>query len=167
VREQVEGFAGGELGRYLESRAETVASLVGAAAQAVADEGARFAFVDTSGAVKGFANGLPLGGPAAEIAWQFGIDLRSIGDACGQVEAIGYATNPERLELDLDTYRSSIGPKCRLSVILRPMPPDCDSADNLARKLAVAREAGTVEVGFYHYGLMRLNSLDLVRAALA
>src|SRR5260370_22093002 len=50
VREQVEGFAGGELGRYLESRAETVASLVGEAAPAVADDGARVSLVGNSGA---------------------------------------------------------------------------------------------------------------------
>jgi len=72
----------------------------------------------------------------------------------------------QRLNLDLEAYRSIIGRQCRLSLIVRPMPPDCDAAENLAQKLAVAGEAGAVEVGFYHYGLMRLKSLDLVRAAL-
>ncbi len=50
---------------------------------------------------------------------------------------------------------------------MRPMAPDCDSAGNLATKLAIARAAGAVEVGFYHYGFMRLESLDLVRSALS
>jgi len=166
VREQVNGFAGGELGRYLESRAETVASLVSEASRSAADEGARLTFVDISGAVKGFADGRPQGGPTSDIAWQFGIDLNVIAAACGQIEAIGYARDPQRLNLDLEAYRSIIGRQCRLSLIVRPMPPDCDAAENLAQKLAVAGEAGAVEVGFYHYGLMRLKSLDLVRAAL-
>ena len=48
---------------------------------------------------------------------------------------------------------------------MRPMAPDCESADNLARKLEVARAAGCVEAGFYHYGFMRLESLDLIREA--
>ena len=86
--------------------------------------------------------------------------------ACGQVEAIGYAADPERLRLDLAAYESRVGRSNRLSVILRPMAPDCDSAENLAQKLAIARDAGAVELGFYHYGFMRLESLDLIRSAL-
>jgi hypothetical protein len=88
-----------------------------------------------------------------------------VAAACGQVEAIGYAADPERLKLDLAAYRSVIGPDQRLSVIMRPMAPDCDSPENLAAKLAIARELGVMEVGFYHYGFMRLESLDLIRTA--
>src|SRR5207249_10266871 len=166
VREQVGGFAGGELAAYLEPRTETVASLVGEAADAAAGEGAAFAFIDLSGAVKGYATGRPTGDAAPTIAWQFGIDVGAVAAACGQVEAIGYAADPERLSLDLGAYGSSMGNSNRLSVILRPMAPDCDSAANLAAKLAIARDAGAVEVGFYHYGFMRLESLDLIRSAL-
>ena len=46
------------------------------------------------------------------------------------------------------------------------MAPDCEAAENLAAKLAIAREMGVVEVGFYHYGFMRLQSLDLIRSGL-
>jgi hypothetical protein len=166
LRELVGGFAGGELAAYLEARAETVATLAGEAARAAAGEGAAFAFIDLSGAVKGYATGRPHGAPAPSIAWQFGIDVAAVAAACGQVEAIGYAADPERLRLDLAAYRSIVGPDGRLSVILRPMAPDCDSAENLALKLAVADELGAVEVGFYHYGFMRLGSLDLIRTAL-
>ncbi len=166
VREQVATFAGGELGGYLEARAATVASLVREAAGAAHDEGAGFAFIDLSGAVKGYATGRPAGGAAPMIAWQFGIDVAAIAAACGQVEAIGYAADPDRLRFDLTAYRAALGESNRLSVILRPMAPDSDSAANLAQKLAIAREAGAVEVGFYHYGFMRLESLDLIRSAL-
>jgi hypothetical protein len=167
VRETVGAFAGGELAAYLDTRCVTVASLVAEAAEAAAAEGAGFAFIDLSGAVKGYATGRPQGGPAPSIAWQFGIDVGAVAAAGGQVEAIGYAVDPERLRLDLGAYRDSIGPDHGLSVILRPMAPDCDSAENLAHKLAVAREAGAVEAGFYHYGFMRLESLDLIRSALS
>ena len=162
----VAAFAGGELGGYLQARADTVASLAGEAADAAANEGATFAFIDLSGAVKGYATGRPTGDAAPTIAWQFGIDVGAVAAACGQVEAIGYAADPERLSLDLGAYGSSMGNSNRLSVILRPMAPDCDSAANLAAKLAIARDAGAVEVGFYHYGFMRLESLDLIRSAL-
>jgi hypothetical protein len=167
VRERVGAFAGGELSAYNDTRSETVVSLVAEAEHSATVEGAGFAFIDLSGAVKGYATGRPQGDPAPETAWQFGIDVAGVTDACGQVEAIGYAADPERLRLDLSAYRSIIGPDRRLSVIMRPMAPDCDSPGNLAAKLAVARESGVTEAGFYHYGFMRLESLDLIRSALS
>jgi len=166
VREMVGAFAGGEMAGYLETRAATVVSLVAEAAEAAAAEKASFAFIDLSGAVKGYATGRPQGRPAAEISWQFGIDAGGVAAACGQLEAIGYAADPERLRVDLAAYRSALGPEGRLSLIMRPMAPDCEAAENLAAKLAIAREMGVVEVGFYHYGFMRLQSLDLIRSGL-
>ena len=165
-RAAVEAFAGGELGGYIESRIATVATLVREAADAAAAEGAGFAFIDLSGAIKGYATGRPTGDATPTIAWQFGIDVAQVAEACGQVEAIGYAADPERLRLDLAAYRSLLGDSRRLSVIMRPMAPDCDSAGNLAAKLGIARDLGAVEAGFYHYGFMRLESLDLIRSAL-
>src|SRR5207247_10790672 len=166
-RADLGSFAGGELGGYLESRSKSVASLVAECAEAAKVEGADFAFIDLSGAIKGYATGRPQGAAAPAIAWQFGIDVGAVAKACGQVEAIGYAADPERLKLDLAAYRSIIGPDRKLSVIMRPMAPDCESADNLARKLEVARAAGCVEAGFYHYGFMRLGSRGLIRGASA
>jgi len=166
MRERVGAFAGGELRAYLDARSETVTSLVAEAAQSAAAEGAGLAFIDLSGAVKGYATGRPQGDPAPATAWQFGIDVAGVAKACGQVEAIGYAADPERLRLDLSAYRSLTGADRKLSVIMRPMAPDCESAENLAAKLAVARESDVSEAGFYHYGFMRLESLDLIRTAL-
>jgi hypothetical protein len=166
VREMVEAFAGGEMAGYLETRAGTVVSLVAEAAQAAAAEKASFAFIDLSGAVKGYATGRPQGRPAPEISWQLGVDVGGVAAACGQLEMIGYAADPERLGLDLAAYRSALGPDRRLSLIMRPMAPDCETAENLVAKLGIARQTGVVEVGFYHYGFMRLQSLDLIRSAL-
>jgi hypothetical protein len=165
-RAAVERFAGGELAGYLKARADTVASLVAEAANAASAEGAEFAFIDLSGAIKGYATGRPTGDAAPSIAWQFGIDVSQVAAACGQVEAIAYAADPERVRSDLAAYRGILGEDARLSVIYRPMPPDCESPDNLREKMAGAREAGAVEVGFYHYGFMRLESLDLIRSAI-
>jgi hypothetical protein len=165
-RDDVARFAAGELGGYLAARDVTVASLVAEASDASAEHRAGLVFIDLSGAVKGYATGRPQGDSAPSIAWQFGIDVGAVAAACGHVEAIGYAADPERLRSDLAAYREIIGGHNRLSVILRPMAPDCDGPENLSRKLAIAREAGVVECGFYHYGFMRLESLDLVRSAL-
>ena len=46
------------------------------------------------------------------------------------------------------------------------MPPDCRSTDNLAAKIALARERGLKRVDFYHYGFCRLRSLDWIRQSL-
>ena len=54
---EARAWPAGELGGYLDARADAVASLVADAAAAAADEGAAFAFLDASGAVKGYADG--------------------------------------------------------------------------------------------------------------
>jgi sugar phosphate isomerase/epimerase len=50
---------------------------------------------------------------------------------------------------------------------MRPVPPDCDAAENLAEKLRVAAAAGVDRVDIYHYGMAPLSALDRVREALA
>ena len=47
------------------------------------------------------------------------------------------------------------------------MPPDNRSVENLAAKVALARDAGLGRVDFYHYGFCRLSALDRVRQALS
>src|SRR5436309_10950324 len=126
VRTQVAAFAYGELGGYLEARAGTVASLAREAAGAAAEQGAGFAFIDLSGAVKGYATGRPTGDAAPSIAWQLGVDVAAVAEVCGSLEAIGYARDPGRLRIDLEAYRKLAG-EAPLSVVLRPAPPDCDS----------------------------------------
>jgi hypothetical protein len=154
---------GPELTAYVRARAETVTSLAAAVAAAARAGGARFDFMDLSGAVKGYATGRPEGEAAAEIAWRLGVDLAALAGACDGLEAIGYAADPARLRFDLEAYRALGGD---LSVVLRPMPPDCDSAENLREKVSLARELGLRRVDFYHYGLMRLDALDLIGEAL-
>jgi hypothetical protein len=78
------------------------------------------------------------------------------------VEVIGYAADAERLRLDLAGYGDHA-----VSVILRPAPPDSDSDDNLRDKVRIARERRLARVDFYHYGLMRLDALDRIRAAVS
>jgi hypothetical protein len=166
TREEAAALAGGHLGGYLEARDASVASLAREAAAAARDEGASFSFMDLSGAVKGYATGRPSGEAAPTIAWKLGVDLAAVGEACGSIAAIGYAADPERLRFDLEAYRAA-APGAAISVAMRPMAPDCDSAENLAAKLRVARELGVERAHFYHYGFMRLESLDLIQAALA
>jgi hypothetical protein len=165
ARAEIErAFAGGrEEGRperdeYAHVREHVVASLVEEVAEGAA--GTPFEFIDLSGAVKGYADGRPTGPPSPSISWQLGVDVAAVARACDGIEAIGYAADPERVRSDLAAYDDTA-----VSVILRPMPPDCDSPDNLRAKVELARERGLRRVDFYHYGFMRLDALDWTRAA--
>jgi hypothetical protein len=157
----------GELGGYLDMRAEAVSSLAGDIAEVVDAGGGRFTFMDLSGAVKGYATGRPEGAAAPTIAWRLGVDLPALAEACHAVQAIGYAYDPQRLRLDLSAYLDEVAGKADFSVALRPMAPDCDSVENLAEKLAMCGELGLIRADFYHYGFMRLSTLDRIQAALA
>jgi len=164
TRDELSAVAGGELVAYLDARAETVATLASEATEIAAARGRRFAFLELAGAAKGYASGQPSGGPAAEISWRVGVDLARLRRACDEVEVAGYAADPERLRLDLETYRLHIG-DCSLAVALRPSPPDCDTPENLAAKVRLARDLGVARLDFYHYGFVRLQALDWIRAA--
>ena len=100
------------------------------------------------------------------MAWRFGIDFAGLQRVCPEVEVVGYAADVERVRLDLETYGDFLGGR-PFSVALRPSPPDCESRENLAAKVGLARELGAARVDFYHYGLVRLEALDWIRHATA
>jgi hypothetical protein len=143
-----------------------VAALAGELAAATGERGARLELLDGSGAAKGYASGRPEGDAAPSIAWRLGIDVAACARAGAAIGAIAYAADPARVALDLAAYgRLSEG--VALVAALRPVPPDCDSAENLAAKLRAASAAGVDRVDFYHYGLAPLYALDRIREALA
>jgi len=168
TRERLEPFGGGHLLGYLDARVRTVTSLAGEVTEAArTGGGTSVAFLDLSGAEKGFATGRPEGGAAPLIGWQSGMDVAALAEVCDTVQAIGYAADPDRLSLDLDAYQDLLGANVsRLGLLLRPMPPDCRSPDNLAAKVDLARRWGLERVDFYHYGFCRLSALDWIHASL-
>ena len=95
-----------------------------------------------------------------------GVDVSDLARVCDGVEALGYAADPYRVGSDLAAYRALIGDPARLGLLLRPMPPDNRDAENLAAKLALARDLGLSRADFYHYGFCRLSALDRVRQTL-
>src|SRR5215210_829834 len=167
TREDLEPFGGEQMLGYLDTRTETVTSFVGEVATAASSGGAGFAFLDLCGAEKGFATGHPEGDAAPALGWQMGIDHTAGADVCDTVSATGYAADPGRIDLDLDAYEALVPDASRLGLVLRPMPPDCRSADNLAAKVALARERGLGRLDFYHYGFCRLEALDWIHQAIA
>jgi hypothetical protein len=156
----------GGLAAYARAREDVVTTLAAEVADAANGEGASFVFIDLSGATKGYATGRPDGEAAPDIAWQLGVDVPAVASACGSLEAIGYAHDPDRLRFDLEAYRA-LARDSAIGVVLRPMPPDSDTAENLREKVDLARELALSRVDFYHYGLMPLAALDRIRAAVS
>ncbi len=166
ARDEAAALLGGQLGALLDARCATVTALVGELAEATREHGVRLELLDASGAIKGYADGSPAGGPAPDIAWRHGVDIEACARAGAAIGAIAYAADPARVALDLAAYRA-LAPSAPLVAALRPCPPDCDSAANLAAKLRAAGDAGVDRIDIYHYGLAPLSALDRVREAIA
>jgi len=159
----------GELGRFLDARLEVITSLaerVTAAVHSVSPS-TRVVFLDLSGATLGYATGRPATEwTATSIAWRDGIDVPAVAQQCDGLGMLGYFAEPSRLEREVSAYQQILPANRRLDVLLRPMPPDSRGADELAAKVRVLRHHGIGDIGFYHYGLMRLEALGWIAHAL-
>jgi hypothetical protein len=170
TRGAVEQFAGGDMTAMLAARRSIVTSLIREVKDAVAAvSSAPVMVMEWSGGLRGAGMGMPVGdtsSAAPDRAWQDGVDLQSVRAVSDGVGVLGYVGGVGELRRDLEAYRSLLGPKTPLSVALRPMPPDCNSAAELGEKVAFLRDFGADWVEFYHYGFMRLRNLEWVAEAL-
>jgi hypothetical protein len=157
----------GELVAYLHARERAVCDLAAEVMDALAPSDVPLAVIDPAGAFKGYADGDPSGGPATDESWRFGVDPVGLSRSCDELVAVAYASDPERVRADLESYRALTSGRCRLRAALRPMAPDCSGVANLAAKLTALDESEVSRVDFYHYGFLRLEDLDIVRAALS
>ncbi|WP_436760502.1 hypothetical protein [Streptosporangium sp. V21-05] len=167
TRAALTAYAGPEVVAYARARSEVVTSLVSEVSTAVTDEGSRLVFLDATGAVKGYADGLPSPGLAAHDSWQLGVDLVALGDLVPSLGVLAYARDAARVADDVVAYRRSTGKDKELRVVLRPGLPDTDSADRLAAKVRAVRASGADAVDFYAYGLMPYPILDRIPGALS
>ncbi|MEU8380580.1 hypothetical protein [Streptosporangium sp. NPDC048865] len=167
TRAALTAYAGPEVVAYARARSEVVTSLVSDVSTAVTAEGSRLVFLDATGAVKGYTDGLPSPGLAAHDSWQLGVDLVALGDLVPSLGVLAYARDAARVADDVVAYRRSTGKDKELRVVLRPGLPDTDSADRLAAKVRAVRAAGADAVDFYAYGLMPYPILDRIPGALS
>jgi hypothetical protein len=166
TRDALDGLAGGELGAMLDARRAIVTSLVAEITAAVRASGSRAIAMDMSGAALGYATGAPTGDLAHTRAWEDGLDLPAVTAAADGLAVLAYAHDTARVRADLEAYAALLPDGARLSVGVRPMPPDCLAAAELPPKVEVLRAVGAEAMDVYHYGLMRLRQLDWVGAAL-
>ena len=170
TRHTVEQLGGGDMAAVLKARQATVTSLVSETREAVAEvSNSPVLVMEWSGGLRGAGMGMPVGdtsSAAPERAWQDGVDLKSVFAACDGVGVLGYVRTVADLERDLPAYRAALPTKAQLSVAIRPMPPDVESASELEAKVRFLRGYGADWVEFYHYGFMRLKNLDWIAEAL-
>ena len=159
-------LAGGDVGAYLRMRERIVTTLVAELRSIVAEAGVRLTFLDPSGAIKGYATGLPTGGSSPTIAWTLGVDLAGLATAADDIMILGYAADPTWVSSDIDAYRAILGADAKIVVALRPTAPDSTTVENLRSKVDIAIQAEVSRLDFYHYGLMRMDALDRIRSAL-
>ena len=159
-------LAGGDVGAYLRMRERIVTTLVAELRSIVAEAGVRLTFLDPSGAIKGYATGLPTGGSSPTIAWTLGVDLAGLATAADDIMILGYAADPTWVSSDIDAYRAILGADAKIVVALRPTAPDSTTVENLRSKVDIAMQAEVSRLDFYHYGLMRMDALDRIRSAL-
>jgi hypothetical protein len=169
--EEISRLADGELGGLLRARQQVVTDLLAE----IVDRVRRIAprtnvrVIDGSGAQLGYATGRPdTSAPATSIAWRQGLDLTIVPSLCDLV-VCGYFADPRRLERELASYEEVIGAEAyeRLELIIRPALPDVATREDLVERVRVASAGGVRELGFYHYGLVRLEALDWISAALS
>jgi hypothetical protein len=159
--------AGQELSDFATARVQIVAGLVGRVATAVEDEGSKLCILDVTGAMKGYADGMPGGRAAADDAWQLGVDPVSVGSLVPEYAALAYARDSARAAMEVASYRTALGARPKLRAVLRPCSPDCESTENLTQKVVSVRATGADAVDFYHYGLAPFAALERIPVALA
>ena len=159
----------GAFGKLIAVRRQVITSLMSEIVEAVKRErDIPVVFMDLSGGVRAGSGMNVVGGgtTAPERAWQDGIDLKALAEVVDSISVLAYTPDIQQTEADLKDYRQRLPDGYPLSITMRPMPPDSNSAEdtlNIARAIAAAEPAW---IEFYHYAMMRLPSLDWIKYAL-
>ncbi|HUG30803.1 MAG TPA: hypothetical protein VMQ65_09870 [Candidatus Limnocylindria bacterium] len=103
---------------------------------------------------------------SVDVAASDGFDLGRMAGPVDRVSVTAYFQDVERYRREVSDYVETLGDPSLLEVILRPGPPDSHSPEDLRLRVQIARDAGVRHLAFYNYGMMRLEALDWIRAAL-
>ncbi|MFS0734706.1 hypothetical protein ABC304_04670 [Microbacterium sp. 1P10UB] len=161
TRDALAGAVGEPVLRYLDAGTTAVTSLAADVASAVRGTGRRLSFMDLTGAVLGYDDGVPSGPDAAKQAWRLRIDPAAIAPSVDSYSVLGYVRDAGRLHDDVASYRTATG-ETPLRVILRPGFPDARTQDDLIAHVDAARSAGADQVDFYNYGMYDRKILERI-----
>lgn len=166
-RASVAPLAGGDMAALLRARESTVVELAAELAAIASSYGVTLTFLDPSGARPGYGSGFSDERVRAAPSWALGLDLERLGRVVDEVGITAYGDSAAQVRDHVEVVRERLGPDAGLCVALRPLVGDVDPASTLASGVEAAVRVAARRVDFYHYGLLRLASLDHIRAALA
>jgi hypothetical protein len=155
-----------ELTAYIDARMQVVSSLVAEVRDALSPSGIKLNFIDHAGAMSHVMLGTGADDEVTVSSRKLGIDLNAVAAASDEICALGYVDTRERLDAMLASYTRALGAGAALSVMLRPLAPDCHDEDNFNGKVAAVLASPARSIGFYHYAMMPLNRLDWIQRAL-
>jgi len=168
---QIGALLNGAVGQFIKVRQQVITSLMTELVAAVKRErDIPVSFMDMSGGLHGVGSGMNVVGVTAtapERAWQDGIHFGDLAEVCDGLSVLAYTNDLHQVSADLEAYRQRVPANYRLSVAMRPMLPDCRSAEDVAEWVRVIAAARPAWIEFYHYAMMRLTSLDWIKKALA
>lgn len=156
---------GDELDGFLAARQGVVTALTERVAGAVRADGGRLVYLDLTGALLGYGDGVPGGPPAAEQGWRLGVDLPALSAVADGLACLAYVRDVDRLRADVGSVVAAAGGRCPVRVVLRPGHPDTMGAAHLAQKAAACAELGAAAVDYYNYGMYPWPVLDRIAAA--
>lgn len=169
-QDQIGALLNGAVGQFIAVRQQVITSLMTELVAAVKRErDIPVIYMDMSGGLRGAGSGMNVVGATAtapERAWQDGIDFADLSRVCDGLSVLAYTNDLKQVRADLEAYRQRLPQDYALSVAMRPMLPDCRSAEDVAELVRVITAARPEWIEFYHYAMMRLTSLDWIKKAL-
>lgn len=103
---------------------------------------------------------------APDLAWLAGLEIPPRAGMADGVTMLGYIADLRTFQREVDIYCARLPPALPLEVGLRPAPSDCQSAEELAAKVAYCVERNVSGISFYNYGLLPESRFDWIRNAL-
>lgn len=149
---------GGQIGAYLEVRAQSVTALIEAVTQRVRDvSSARIGLVDFG----------PLYNTGPDGArWESGLDLDQIAPYVDELHPTCYLADPGANAASIRAYADFAPTGMPIHGAIRAILPQIGSEEQLAE--SVAAFTGIADgLSFYNYGFMALETLDWIKNAVA
>jgi hypothetical protein len=163
TREAAAEVLGADAESVFRGRELAVTRLADAAAAEAERHGLKLEFEDDLASWESFFTGVMEGPLSGERQWEVGTDRKALASTLDDYLLLLYFADKERLKAEIESCAGAIGRAPRAGI--RPYPPDCGSADDLAETLALLDRLGVEEVMLYMQSLMPVGTQHLVREA--
>ena len=164
--DELGAYVGGALNAFLQSRANTVTSLV-REAQVGIDRvrPTDLVLVDESSASLPDAEATPA--LIATSGWRDGFDLAPVLRACRGLSVLAYASDSEGVRRTVSAYRQAVPRERSFSISVRPVQADFPTMAEFADRATIVKEANPDWIEVYHYAFLPLERLAWIPRVLS